>query len=107
VVASLTSAERTPDRPAVSLRAVGKPRGSRRRGDSVVTPTENAFIPIAQQAPAEQPLITNVRIQDVCPGETVGHIGEAYDGNIAQVILHALDPSHPQPVVCGPSGPSY
>jgi triacylglycerol esterase/lipase EstA (alpha/beta hydrolase family) len=75
--------------------------------DRVATPATNDFVPVAQQPPAEQPLIANVLMQDVCPAETVGHIGEAYDANVAQVILNALDPAHPTPVTCGPSGPNY
>jgi triacylglycerol esterase/lipase EstA (alpha/beta hydrolase family) len=77
------------------------------RNDNVASPAESNFIPIDQQVPSEQPLISNVLIQDVCAADNVGHVGEAFDGNVFQIIRNALDPAHATPVVCGPAGPSY
>ena len=77
------------------------------RYDSLVTPAEQAFIPIDQQVPEAQDEITNILVQDVCPASQVGHLGLAYDNNVSQMIDNALDPATATPVVCGPAGPGY
>jgi len=77
------------------------------RLDRIASPAVSNFIVVADQPPAAQPLITNVLIQDVCPASTVGHTGEAYDGNVFQIVRNALDPANATPVVCGPSGPPF
>jgi triacylglycerol esterase/lipase EstA (alpha/beta hydrolase family) len=63
------------------------------RTDELVTPTENSFV--------REPGVTNWYVQDFCPYDPVGHIGEAYDLNVWHLIENALDPAHATPIaVC-------
>ncbi|MFI9385067.1 esterase/lipase family protein [Kutzneria sp. NPDC052558] len=60
--------------------------------DTVVTPyTSGVFA---------APNATNIVIQDGCPVDFTGHIGQAVDPNVASLVLHALDPA--SPVRCQP-----
>ena len=65
--------------------------------DALVTPTETSFV--------REPGVTNIRVQDVCPLDLVGHIGMAYDDAILQMVINALDPAHAAPIDCGVGGP--
>ncbi|WP_279580775.1 esterase/lipase family protein [Fodinicola feengrottensis] len=63
------------------------------RTDELVTPTENSFV--------REPGVTNWYVQDFCPFDPVGHIGEAYDLNVWHLIDNALDPANATPIaVC-------
>lgn len=53
------------------------------RYDELVTPPTTAFI--------DEPGVTNIYVQDVCPLDPVGHIGEAYDLNVWNLVLNALE----------------
>lgn len=44
------------------------------RYDEMVTPTETSFV--------REPGVRNMYVQDTCPFDPVGHIGEAYDLNV-------------------------
>ena len=52
------------------------------RSDELVTPTDSAFV--------NEPGVNNIYIQDYCPLDLVGHIGEAYDPNVWNLVLNAL-----------------
>jgi pimeloyl-ACP methyl ester carboxylesterase len=62
------------------------------RYDELVTPTETAFV--------REPGVINEYVQDTCPFDPVGHIGEAYDGNVWHLVENALDPAHAGPFAC-------
>jgi triacylglycerol esterase/lipase EstA (alpha/beta hydrolase family) len=62
------------------------------RYDAIVTPTATAFV--------SEPGVRNVYVQDVCPYDTVGHIGLALDQSVLGIVLNALDPAHQRPVNC-------
>jgi pimeloyl-ACP methyl ester carboxylesterase len=62
------------------------------RTDELVTPTGTAFV--------EEPGVTNEYVQDFCPDDPVGHIGEAYDPDVAQMIANALDPATATAITC-------
>jgi triacylglycerol esterase/lipase EstA (alpha/beta hydrolase family) len=62
------------------------------RYDELVTPTDTAFV--------HEPGVTNEYVQDRCPYDPVGHIGEAYDQNVWRLAENALDPAHAKPFVC-------
>ena len=53
------------------------------RSDELVTPTDTAFVNEAG--------VRNLYIQDYCASDPVGHIGEAYDMNVWNLVLNALD----------------
>ncbi|QUQ70769.1 serine aminopeptidase domain-containing protein [Kutzneria sp. CA-103260] len=60
--------------------------------DTVVTPyTSGVFT---------APNATHIVIQDGCPVDFTGHLGQAVDPNVASLVLNALDPS--SPVHCQP-----
>ncbi|WP_019633219.1 lipase family alpha/beta hydrolase [Actinomadura atramentaria] len=61
--------------------------------DELVTPTDTAFV--------DEPGVRNMYVQDVCPSDTVGHIGLAYDDTVSRTIANTLDPDAHQPVPCG------
>lgn len=51
--------------------------------DEMVTPTSTSFV--------HEDGVNNVWVQDVCPLDPVGHIGEAYDLNVWNLVKNALD----------------
>jgi triacylglycerol esterase/lipase EstA (alpha/beta hydrolase family) len=68
------------------------------RYDELVTPTETSFI--------REPGVENQYVQDFCPFDPVGHIGEAYDLNVWHLVRNALDPAHAAPIkVCAVGSP--
>ena len=62
------------------------------RADELVTPTATAFV--------DEPGVTNEYVQDFCPFDPVGHIGEAYDLNVWHLVENALDPAGAAPFPC-------
>lgn len=67
------------------------------RYDEAVTPYTSGII---DQPGASN--VTNIVIQDRCAVDLTGHIGQAYDPNVINLILAALDPAHPTPLNCQP-----
>lgn len=68
------------------------------RYDELVTPTETAFV--------REPGVKNQYVQDFCPFDPVGHIGEAYDLNVWHMVRNALDPRRATPIlVCAVGSP--
>jgi triacylglycerol esterase/lipase EstA (alpha/beta hydrolase family) len=66
--------------------------------DELVTPVVSAFV--------REPGVTNEYVQDSCPFDPVGHIGEAYDLNVWHLIENALDPAHATPIaICAVGSP--
>jgi triacylglycerol esterase/lipase EstA (alpha/beta hydrolase family) len=63
------------------------------RGDEVVTPYTNAFLPKASN-------VTNVLVQNQCPLDATDHLEIAYDPVALADMLNALDPAHPVRVPC-------
>ena len=53
------------------------------RADELVTPTDTAFV--------HEPGVVNQYVQDFCPADPVGHIGEAYDANVWNLVANALE----------------
>ncbi len=75
------------------------------RGDEVVTPYTNAFLPAAAN-------VTNITLQDQCPADGSDHLEIASDPVALADMLNALDPAAPVRVPClvvlpltGPVGP--
>ncbi|KAL3469936.1 lipase [Aspergillus californicus] len=68
------------------------------RFDEMVTPVTTAFVHEAG--------VNNVWVQDFCPLDPVGHIGEAYDLNVWNLVRNALDdePERTFPCVIGSPG---
>ncbi len=62
------------------------------RYDELVTPTNTAFV--------NEPGVQNKYVQDTCPFDPVGHIGEAYDLNVWRMTENALDPVNAKPFTC-------
>ena len=60
--------------------------------DELVTPPPTAFV--------HEDGVNNVWIQDVCPLDPVGHIGEAYDLNVWNLVKNALDSTPDRKFVC-------
>jgi triacylglycerol esterase/lipase EstA (alpha/beta hydrolase family) len=68
------------------------------RHDELVTPTETSFV--------REPGVRNQYVQDFCPFDPVGHIGEAYDPNVWHLVSNALDPANATPIeVCAVGSP--
>ncbi|MFF3978001.1 esterase/lipase family protein [Streptomyces sp. NPDC001828] len=58
--------------------------------DKVVTPYTSGFL----SAPADDPgAVTNLTLQDVCPGDASGHLAISYSPNAVNLTLDALDPA--------------
>jgi pimeloyl-ACP methyl ester carboxylesterase len=62
------------------------------RYDELVTPTATAFV--------NEPGVRNEYVQDTCPFDPVGHIGEAYDLNVWHLTENALDPANAKSFIC-------
>ncbi|HEX4832090.1 MAG TPA: alpha/beta fold hydrolase [Trebonia sp.] len=60
--------------------------------DELVTPFGTEFV--------DEPGVVNETVQASCPGDPVGHIGLAYDPDVAELVASALDPGRPVPVTC-------
>jgi pimeloyl-ACP methyl ester carboxylesterase len=60
--------------------------------DELVTPYGTEFV--------DEPGVDNETVQATCPLDPVGHIGLAYDPDVAELVLNALDPANPVPVTC-------
>lgn len=67
------------------------------RYDELVTPTATAFL--------NEPGVKNEYVQDTCPFDPVGHIGEAYDLNVWHLVENALDPNNAKPFICSAGSP--
>ncbi|TNC21887.1 esterase/lipase family protein [Amycolatopsis alkalitolerans] len=67
------------------------------RYDELVTPTDTAFV--------REPGVVNEYVQDTCPFDPVGHIGEAYDLNVWHLATNALDPAHAAKFACTAGSP--
>ncbi|GAA3577010.1 alpha/beta fold hydrolase [Amycolatopsis ultiminotia] len=67
------------------------------RFDELVTPADTAFV--------REPGVVNSYVQDTCPLDPVGHIGEAYDLNVWHLVTNALDPAHAAKFACTAGSP--
>jgi len=66
--------------------------------DELVTPYGTEFV--------NEPGVADETVQNFCPLDPVGHIGLAYDTDVAQLVRNALDPANPVPVTCS-AGPAF
>ncbi|QKE85098.1 alpha/beta fold hydrolase [Arthrobacter sp. NEB 688] len=64
------------------------------RYDSVVTPYSSGRI--------DEPGVTNIVLQSVCPADLSGHLAMAADPNVNLLIRRALDPQDPPSLRCQP-----
>lgn len=60
--------------------------------DELVTPTSTSFI--------DESGVNNIYVQDYCPFDPVGHIGEAYDLNVWNLAVNALENKPGRKFVC-------
>ena len=74
---------------------------------AIVTDDDNIFVLPPQGMLNGNPNhVTNVAVQDVCPGHQVDHVGLAFDGPTFAIVVDALDhrgpadPSRIDPAVC-------
>lgn len=64
------------------------------KGDEVVTPYTSGVL--------GEPGTTDIVLQDKCPSDHVGHLGQAVDPNVLAHVLKALDPEHAPSPKCTP-----
>lgn len=62
------------------------------RFDELVTPTMTSFI--------DEAGVNNIYVQDYCPFDPVGHIGEAYDLNVWNLVLNSLEKQVGRKFIC-------
>lgn len=62
--------------------------------DEMVTPTQTSFV--------QEAGVRNLYIQDICPLDATGHIGEAYDVNVWQIVKNVLDSTPDHKFACIP-----
>lgn len=67
------------------------------KDDELVTPTTTAFV--------EEDGVTNEYVQDTCPNDPTGHIGEAYDTSVWGLVINALESRPGAAVDCGMGWP--
>jgi triacylglycerol esterase/lipase EstA (alpha/beta hydrolase family) len=65
--------------------------------DELVTPFGTEFV--------DEPGVVNETVQATCPLDPVGHVGLAFDPDVAELVLNALDPANPVPVTCSVGAP--
>jgi pimeloyl-ACP methyl ester carboxylesterase len=88
----LTALNKTPTVSSVSYTVIES------KGDEVVTPYTNAFLPAA-------PNVTNILVNDQCAQDNTDHLEIAADPTAMADMLNALDPAHPVTVPCVPVNP--
>jgi pimeloyl-ACP methyl ester carboxylesterase len=62
------------------------------KNDQLVVPTVTSFV--------NEPGVRNLYVQKFCPQDPVGHIGEAYDQNVMELVRNALRDDPAGPAVC-------
>lgn len=62
------------------------------KNDQLVTPTTTSFV--------REDGVRNLYVQDFCPLDPVGHLGEAYDPNVMELVRNALSDDDAGPEVC-------
>ena len=62
------------------------------KNDQLVVPQTTSFV--------YEDGVRNIYVQDFCPLDQVGHIGEAYDQNVMELVRNALKDSLAGPEVC-------
>jgi hypothetical protein len=62
------------------------------KNDQLVVPTETSFV--------REEGVRNLYVQEFCPLDPVGHIGEAYDPNVMELVRNALRDDLAGPEVC-------
>jgi triacylglycerol esterase/lipase EstA (alpha/beta hydrolase family) len=67
------------------------------RYDELVTPTETSFVREAG--------VVNRYVQDFCPLDPVGHIGEAYDTNVWNMVANGLEGTPDRRFLCTVGSP--
>ncbi|KAL1980957.1 hypothetical protein VTN96DRAFT_3297 [Rasamsonia emersonii] len=67
--------------------------------DELVTPPSTSVV--------DEPGVTNLYVQDVCPSGPVGHIGEAYDLNVWNLVLNALEDTPDRTFSCTVGAPVF
>ena len=67
------------------------------RSDELVTPTDTSFV--------REPGVVNQYVQDFCPLDPVGHIGEAYDTNVWNMVANGLESAPDRHFLCGAGSP--
>jgi len=74
---------------------------------AIVTTDDQTFVlPEQGRIDGNRPHVTNVTVQDICPGHVVDHLGLAFDGPTYAIVVDALDhagpadPSRIDPAVC-------
>jgi hypothetical protein len=67
------------------------------RADELVTPTSTSFV--------NETGVANIYIQDYCPFDPVGHIGEAYDLNVWNLVRNALNNTPDREFLCAIGSP--
>ncbi|KAF7591597.1 hypothetical protein BBP40_001295 [Aspergillus hancockii] len=60
--------------------------------DEMVTPHETSYV--------REEGVRNIKVQDTCPFDPVGHIGEAYDLNVWNLVKNALDDTPDREFFC-------
>ncbi|KAL4905507.1 hypothetical protein BDW74DRAFT_17554 [Aspergillus multicolor] len=65
------------------------------RYDEMVTPTSTSFV--------HEEGVQNVWVQDLCPEDKIGHIGEAYDLNVWNIVKNALQNQVEKKFTCVPA----
>jgi pimeloyl-ACP methyl ester carboxylesterase len=67
------------------------------RHDELITPTTTSFV--------HEDGVANIYVQDVCPQDPVGHIGLAYDMNMWNLVINALQSTPDRKFVCSMGSP--
>jgi triacylglycerol esterase/lipase EstA (alpha/beta hydrolase family) len=68
------------------------------KDDTFVTPADNPFV--------EETGVTNLWVQSLCPNDPVGHIGEAYDQTVWNMVYNALNGNAGAQVQCSQGIPT-
>ncbi|PSK26613.1 lipase [Nocardia seriolae] len=76
------------------------------KADVLVVPHKSILLNTTETAFVAESGVHNSYVQDTCPLDPVGHIGLAYDADVAQMVSNALDPAHTTKVICTVGLPS-
>ena len=72
---------------------------------TTITSRSDLVVQVHESQLPAGPNVSNIVIQDLCPGDMADHNTVVYDENILQLVRNALDPANSAPVACNSVAP--
>jgi len=96
--------DQLPDGPAVQMLNTGPIVQSGNRITVIASNTDEGVTPAPKASFINEAGVMNWSVQDFCPTDHVGHVGEPYDMNVINLVVNALDQTPDRKFTCIYSG---